>query len=374
MSMKYCRAVSAEGDDTCWASRTPGPHWSPTGVAYFLVLAVLLFSWASRLNGQVSISESTLNVSAQGDLPMFWHTLEGGIREESSGTTGYFKIENVADRPLREAVFYAAYYDLSGRLCFSLVLSQAASSPGQAELPPGESVLISSTAVGLFPAVEPTEAKLFLVQLKVSGQEALQKWDAPIRAPVTILDGSGSALQLAPQFTAAPEPVQDLILGTVTVGDRGVVENVGVLYAASRQAEQWFRDFVQKTSFYPATEGSVLQAGKALLLVRAVVKEGDVQSLVLPPQQSPSVKFYLQSQGGDFAIPITNILLVRPATQINKLTKAHEVVTINKPPAPPGLLELANKDTYWSSPAAKWVRDDSMPHHLRREVTAPLGR
>jgi len=318
-----------------------------------------------------STPQITLNVSAQGDLSKFWRILEGGLREEVAGTTGYFRVENVTDTAISDAVFYAAYYDSSGRFCFSLVLSQAGSSPGQGEISAGDSILIGSTATGLFPALEPTEAKLFLLQLRVLEQDTFQKWDVPIRAPVAILEGAGSMLQLAPETYPASEPVQDLVLATVSVDEKGMVKNVGVLYAASRQAEQWFHDFVQQTSFYPATEHGVPRVGNALLLVRAVVKEGDIQTQVLPPQRSPSVKSYSQSLGDNEAIPITNILLVRPTTQINSLTKTHEVVTINRPPAPPGLLELAYRDTYWSSPAVEWVRDDSMPHHIKREVAAP---
>jgi hypothetical protein len=341
-----------------------------------LVITVLLMLSGlsgSPLNGQgnPSIVDTGLSVSEEGEVSRFWRVLKAGVREELAGTTGYVKIQNVSDTPIEDPIFYGEYYDSSGRFCFSLILSQDKSQGEQGVIAPGESSVVGSTAVGLFPISQPKEVRLFLVQLSLPDKQQIRKWDVPIRAPVTLLGGFERDLRLPSETASAKKGILDLILANVTVDKEGIVTTLDVVHAASAQVESWFRDFVKQATFYPATNRDQPQDGRALLLVRAVTGEGDFRELVPPPQLSPWVNSYAESGQDSTASPVTNILLGRPAPRKNKLTATGEVLTVDSPPSPPGLFQLAYQDTYWSSPAVRLVRDDSMPHHIRREVTVP---
>lgn len=335
----------------------------------FLVLELLL---SPPLNGQANHStvETKLLVSAQGHVSTFWRVPEAGLREELLGATGYVKIQNISNTLINDPIFYGEYYDSSGQFCFSLILSQDKYSVEQGPIAPNESRMIGSTQIGLFPISEPKEVKLFLLRTGQLGQQEISKWDLPIRAPVTLVGGFQRDLQLTSEIASAKRELLDLVLANVTVNAEGIVTRLDVVHAASDQVESWFRDFVQQATFYPATNRGRPQEGRALLLVRAVMGEVDFREQVPLPQLSPWVKSYAESVQDNSASLVTSILLSRPATRKNKLTATGEVLTVDSPPAPAGLFQLAYQDTYWSSPAVRLVRDDSMPHHLRREIAS----
>jgi uncharacterized protein DUF6851 len=343
-------------------------HRAKRGTPAFLLVILCLFPLLG-LNSQINPVESRLIVSPEGQLSEFWRVSEAGLREELSGTTGYLKIQNISVAPIDDAAFYAEYFDSEGRLCFTLVLSQARNSAERGPIAPGEMRTIGSIGAGLFPASEPKEVRVHLLQLRSPGQtDELRKWDGRIRAPVTLSGGIQSGLQLSTETGSAKEPVLDLILASVSVNDEGQVTNVDVLRSANSRAESWFRDFAQRATFYPATDAGRPQNGQALLMVRAALGQSEGGQIVFtPPQLSPWVRLFLQSTNTDLC-PVTNVLLGRPATRINRLKPTGETVSFEIPPAPRGIFQLAFQDTYWSSPAVQWVIDESMPRHMRREL------
>jgi hypothetical protein len=343
-------------------------HWDKRGTPAFLFVILCLFPLL-LLNSQVNPVESRLIVSSEGQLSEFWRVSEAGLREELAGTTGYLKIQNISNAPIDDAAFYAEYYDSAGRLCFTLILSQAKNSGERGPIAPGDARMIGSIGAGLFPASEPKEVRVHLLQLRFPGQtDDLRKWDGHVRAPVTLSGGIQGGLQLTSEAGSAKEPVLDLILAGVSVNAEGLVTHIDVLHTASSKAESWFRNFAQQATFYPATDDGRPQKGQALLMVRAALEQAEGGQMVFsPPQLSPWVKLFLQSANSDLC-PVTNILLGRPATQINRLKPTGETVSFEIPPAPRGIFQLAFQDTYWSSPAVQWITDESMPRHMRREL------
>ncbi len=332
----------------------------------------LFFGLASPTSAQVGSVKTTVLVSAQGEVGTFWTVREAGLREDFTGTTGYLNVQNISDMPLDGAVFYGEYFDAVGRFCFSLVFSQDNNPVERGAIPRGESRVIDSVGSGLFPASEPKEVKVYLVQIRLPEQaSSVRNWDVLLRAPITLSGGVQSYVQLGSEAASAEGSVLDLVLANVTVNEEGIVTSVEVLHAASNEVESWFRDFAaQQATFYPATRRDHPEQAKALVLVRAVLKEGVLQNLLLPPRMSPWVKLYMRGVADMVAPPVTNIVFARPASQLNRLG----TTPLTRPPAPPGIFELAFYDSYWSSPAMGWVTDFSMPHHIRRQLIVSDAR
>jgi hypothetical protein len=342
-------------------------------ISTLVLLALQCLTIVPRASGQVSSADVDLRVLPQGEVSYFWNVVGAGLREDFSGTAGYVKVKNVSSMSIEDAIFYGEYFDSAGRFCFSLVMSQTRNSGERGAIGPGETRVIGSDSMSLYPTSEPREVKIRLVQVRLSGQtESVRKWDLPLRTPITVVDTSESAyespLQLSAEVASAKGLFLDLVFADVRVNARGNVTSVNVLQAASSQMETWFQDFAEhKAAFYPATVGSRPQDSHALVLVRAMLEGGNVQEAPLP-QSSPWVKSYLQSFDGEAIPPLTNVLFTRPATHLNRLTSTGETVIFKTPPALPGLFTLAFQWTSWSFPAVRWVRDTSMPHLLKREL------
>jgi hypothetical protein len=98
------------------------------------------------------------------------------------------------------------------------------------------------------------------------------------------------------------------------------------------------------------------------------LKEGELRNLLVSPGTSPWVRSYLKNRTDESLAPLTDLVFTRAGIQVNRLTSTGEIEVIKRPLAPPNLFELAFQDSYWSSPAVGWVKDDSMPHHVRREI------
>ncbi len=223
--------------------------------------------------------------------------------------------------------------------------------------------MIDSSTFGLFPALEPEEVKLYLVQLMLPNQpNPLRRWDVTLRVPVTVRGGGDSGLQLDPEMAPRGEALIDLMLARVTVNKSGHVKDVDVLQASTNQIESWFRDFVERqATLFPATERDVPQESYALILVRMASQEK-----LVPPRMSPWVKSYVQAAKDSVVPPVTTLVFMRPPTRVKPLGTSTDFT--ERPPSSPGLFELRLGDSRWSEPPVHWVVDPTMPHHLRREV------
>jgi hypothetical protein len=185
--------------------------------------------------------------------------LEAGLHQDFNGTTGKLKLQNASNVALEGAVLYAEYFDSVGRLCFSLLFAQDKNPGEQSPIAPGGISVIGSSTPGLFPASEPKEVRLYLVELRLPElPNSPRRWEVRLRVPVTIAGGVHSTLRLDTEVASASEPVLDLLLASVNVNQAGVATNVDVIHSTSSQVELWFRDFVQRqATIFPATDRDV---------------------------------------------------------------------------------------------------------------------
>jgi hypothetical protein len=300
----------------------------------------------------------------QGELPSYWEVPDAGLREQPTGTGGYLTVKNISKTSLRDAVFYGEYFDARGRECFSLVFSLGEKD----SVDPGKSRVVESATVGLFPAVEPEEMRLYLVQIGLVGQPSLlRKWDARFHAPVTVEVAGRTRVHLSPDLSFRSAAFLDLVLARVRVTSSGQIKNIDVLESSPGQTQLWFRDFLERqATFFPATDYGTPQESDALILVRAIPSDEQEADLLPSPTISPWVKSFVEAMQGSAFPPLTTFLLTRPPKKVKPMNSKDFV---DQPTSPPDLFEFTVGASYWSEPSFHWVVDPTMPHHLRREVT-----
>jgi hypothetical protein len=346
----------------------------PSRCTTLLPLVLLCSALVPLARGQITFANFPVRVSAQGELANFWQVRDATLRETGTETSGSLELKNILGAAVDGAVFYGEYFDAKGRFCFSLVFSQARNLLNSGPIAPGEVREVASSSVGLFAASEPEEVRLYLVQQRQAHRpNSLRRWDVPFRAPVTVtgsLDPETSKLQLDSGLVPSKEPFLDLLLARVSVNQRGQVEAVDVLDAASGAPESRLVSFIRELIFLPATDNGAPKTAQTLLLVRAVLSNDKdrIQNSPFPPRMSGWVKSYLARLTDIEVPPVTEILFARPTGKINR---AGTNEWVDRPPAPPGLFEATAWNSDWSVPAFRTVVDPSMPHHLRRELVAP---
>jgi hypothetical protein len=326
--------------------------------------------------GQGMPTRIELRASPQGELATFWQVLQADVREKFPETMGYLELKNVTTRTLTGGVVYAEYFDAAGRFCFSLLFSQGRNTRMKRGAAPGETVVAYSGSGGFFPALEPREVRLYLVQQSVAGEPGPPlKWSVPFRVPVTLDGGIGAdagKIQLGPGFGLGQGPVVDLASVRVTVDQDGFVDGAEVLGAADAEAGAWLLNFVHQLTFYPATDGDLPETADALLVVRVVLSEGPRWRQPPPPRASPWIRSYAaRVRGGGAVPPVTQVVFARPARRA-KLNGSDGWTTL--PPAPPGVFEVNALGSYWSDLPTNLVRDPSMAHHWRTVLVLPDAR
>jgi len=334
-----------------------------------LIAALFCIALVSPALGQIVGPNVELRASGQGDFTKFWLPHTAGIREDLGGMLGYLEAQNISNESLDGVVFYAEYFDAEGRFCFSLVLSREKRPERLGPIASRQIEPFFSSTTGLFIASDPSQVKLYLVQQTITSQSSPpQRWNVPIRAPVTIAGSMQieEKLQLGPEFTFTNRPVADLLLAKVLVDQRGSPHNVEVLQAANDQLKNWFLNFVrQRVPFYPSTVSGIPRQGEVLVLVRAatLVPQTGLQDSDREPRTAPWVKSYVTALKNTDVPPLMNLLFTRPPNKVRQNSKL-----VDTPAAPPGLYDILNPLGDWSDQAYRWVRDESMPNHLRREL------
>ena len=81
---------------------------------------------------------------------------------------------------------------------------------------------------------------------------------------------------------------------------------------------------------------------------------------------SPWIRDYVASLPEGELPPVTRIVFGPPSDKV-QLTPHGEYVP--RSPAPTDTLEIWNTGSDWSVTAYKWVKDESMPGHLARQLT-----
>jgi hypothetical protein len=321
--------------------------------------------------GQGVIKERSLTIHADSEVAALWQVLGASIRETFSGTDSLVELRNISGSPQKVPFFYAEYFDHAGRLCFSLIIGPTDRGLGERSIEPNQVLRLGSGAVGLFPALEPEVLKLHLLrQESVSpGANGIDLPDG-VRAPVTLGGGvkpEATKFSLNLSLPEAKAPLVDLVFAKISVDKQGVPTKVEVLNAFSNQVLDWFQEFAKhQLTYYPATEGPTLRADEVLLLVRITLPVNRSENTLPPVANSPWVQAYLKSVTANDIPPITQVVLQQPPTRVKRNGSTEWT---ERTASPPGVFELANIGSEWSSPAVGMVNDPSMPHHVRREIT-----
>jgi len=332
-----------------------------------LRILFLVLSYAIPGSAQNALSHTKLQVSEAPEATKYWKVLAADLVQEFDATTGSLKLENNSDQILDNVALYAEYYDAVGRLSFSLVFSQATNlGDDQTPIAPGMSRTLYSKARGMIPASTPTQVRTYVV-----GQTALNQNPAPndmvsLKIPATLggsLPSDFESLQLPAPLILAKGPVLDLLLAKLSIDERGKVAESHVLHSADPEIESWFNAFVRVLNFYPATLNSVPIASDALISVQAVVSKGVTSESYV----APWIRAYAASSADNEIPPATRIVFGLPAETIQSGSNSEYVA---RPPAPAGKLEIWNVGSDWSVTAYKWVKDESMPRHLARQLAS----
>jgi hypothetical protein len=333
------------------------------GVFLFTPFAFFLVGFFNLTKLQAKVENREIRVKPQGEASSYWAVSEAGFAEGFTGSGGYINVKNISNIPIRDAIFYAEYFDSQGRLCLTLVFSLHENDL----INPGESRTIDSVGSGLFPSVEPEEMKLYLVQLGFPDQpNPLRKWHINVRAPATIEEAGASTLQLGSDITSRPEGLFDLMLVRVSVDASGQAKSIDVLNSSSPQIESWLRDFLtRQASLFPATTDGVPQESDELILVRVVLGDENEPDTYASPGRNAWVQSYVKTIKGDTIPLVTTLVFTRPPLRVKPMNSPS---LIDRPASAQGLFELAVGSSYWSSPAVQWVVDASAPHNRRRRI------
>lgn len=331
-----------------------------------VTLAVLLFSFAIctplSVLAQVTLDRSQLEATPQKELTTFWRVQDASFREDFGGVAAAIAIRNVWNKPLDDAAFYAEYFDAAGRFCLSLLLTEEKISRDAGPIRPGEVGHFGALTSGLFPASEPKKVNLYLVRQRISDQASvLQKWETPIRVPVTIAGSVDATLQLN-SVSTGQQPFVDLVFGRVEVDERGNVGSVTILRSVSDELTLWFLTFIrQKVPFYPARDGARFKRSEVLVMVRALLSSsvGDVRSLPFLPDRSPSLTNYLANLAQNEIPAVLNFVFTPPIKSVKQNGQSAAPASV--------VFEERLPIGGWSEGAFKYIRDASMPRNLRRE-------
>ena len=349
---------------------TIGPRTVATLVFLLLLRGTSIAE--TSLNPFTKISRTEVSV-VQPDQQTSWIVRKAYVEEQLTATTGYLEIRNASNRALKNANFYAEYYDAAGRFCFSLVFSLNKNLEKQ-EGPLKRQGIRRLYSIGAFlaPASEPKELRVSLLGSGLSEVASGEEKRRPIRAPITMevrTPAEPDQLTLGPEIDVAKGPVLDLVLARVAVSRSGRSETVDVLGAESESIKSWFLRFVTNQVFYTATTDGVPQAGNILLLLRAVVSgkpPGGVP--FLPASASPWMANYVSESADQPLPPITEIIFARPPSRV-KMRGTTSWTNLPKPPF--GLFEPLTGSSEWSPGIFTMIPDPNSPNHFRRELARP---
>jgi hypothetical protein len=341
-----------------------------------LAFAVICIAFAPAIISQdLPAVRTPLQIIAEGDLSNAWKVHDASLGETITATSGYLEVENITNTSVEDAIFYAEYFDSARRFCFSLVFSLSKNVGVRGPAPPGEVRQLNSVGIGLATSSEAKEVRVYLVRRnKADLVNSLCKWNVSIRAPVTVgasVPSDADSLQVGAEVGQGRAPVSDLILAKVAVDRNGSVDQVDVINAVSGPVAAWFHHFVRQLTFFPATECDVPQRATSLMAVRIVLAEDTPLDSALLLRTSPWFELYMQTLKDPEAPIVSQVLFGRPPSQV-KLGDSNDFAEL--PPAPANLFKAISIGSEWSTPTVGWVKDPSMPHHLRRELPTESSR
>lgn len=323
----------------------------------------LLFLGAASLGaadqGSLAFRVTKVQVVPVGAFAGYWKARGAELRETFTATSGYIQIEDISPTAMEDAKFYGEYFDAAGRFCFSLVFSQAKNESNQSgPFAPGEVRTVVSMAASLAPAAEPTMMRLYSVEQRPVGEQKEVIYDeSVVRSPTAIMGGVEAGrgrLWLERELPKAEGPVLDLVLARAEVDSAGRLDRVKVLKAVSSEVEAWFRDFVSRARFTPASRGGLTEGSGTVLLARAVLSLAATQESPFLPRQSPWVKAYAEGLAGTEIPSINELRFERRPTRVKRLGS---LSWVELPPLPPGLFEYHASGSDWCPDVVKWFTD-----------------
>ena len=300
----------------------------PTGASarhLALLAAIFVVAQSARAAGKAGARRPAITVvpRLQGTVSSGWSVVRATVDEGLTGTDLLLCVRNTSGEPKLGPTFYAEYVDAKGRVCFTAILRRRDECQPSAFLRPGESRTLLGLSFYLFPASIPVTARLWPVSgLAQHGEVGAGRGRPPVEAPATLNSrgftvGRSAWRRVWLGADVAGEgaaPVADVLLALLDVSPRGSVSRLGVLWAADGGVKRWFLSLMRHHGFSPARRGSARVAGRALVLVRALVSLHCLPQDLTPPSSSPQVAAYLRGLAGTRVPPVTVILLL-PARQ-----------------------------------------------------------
>jgi hypothetical protein len=262
--------------------------------------------------------EVRLAVYPEGGVRTYWKIHGTTVSESLNLTESVLEVENVSKTTIEGAIFYADYFDATGRLCFNAMFNLAGNFGGRkGSVGPSEVRVLYSSAHLLAPAVDPRKAKVYLVRQKLKGgEEKLFESPNVINSPV-LVKGFGLAglpwqeLILGQELVGVHGPLLDLALARLSVGKDGNVRTVDVLNSVSPSVNSWFQDFVSHLRFTPPQRGGIALSGSTLLLARAVLTNKGISEPAHIPRRCPWIEKYIESHV-DIEVPPINTVFLQP--------------------------------------------------------------
>jgi hypothetical protein len=297
--------------DTSHAPTAEGTPRPATWLKYFGIFCVWTCVAAASETGR-PISKVEIQVEAEPGMLQRYAVLGGRVEGNVSDSAAYVEMEKVAV-VTGLARFYGEFFDDRGRRCFTLVFSSAF--PRQRlgpEWPAGQRRVLISQALNLGPAARP--ARLSLQELPSPYASRVDQGMA-VDAPPIISGGNAKLpwqrIELDSEIAAATGPVLDLVLARVAIDDKGVLEDVQLVYSISPGCTKWFLELIRHLTWNPALRAGRPAADQTLLLARAALTPTGMQAHPSPTWESAAVQRYANDLPGP-DLPAVNEIVVEP--------------------------------------------------------------
>ncbi len=293
-----------------------------------------------------------LKVVAEESVMGPWRVTGADISEDAVGVETHLEVLNSSGKGTAAGRFYAEYYDARHRRCLTAVFDLRKNREKRAgEMRPGEARTLISVTYELFPASEPTTVRVYRISETPlplpSGFGRTPSVSRPITIGAISLKATASWYHLClDQGTSAGAPaVLDLLIALVDVDGAGQAAEISVLSARNPEIQAWFREFAPHLRFLPGTEGGHPQAGKTLLLVRAMMPWMHPGVFPNPPRESDWVRDYTENTDNSDVSVINVVPLDRPLKQA---TSESQTVNPQVSTAPPLCFDYYGTGTEWS--------------------------
>lgn len=296
-------------------------------------------------SGPVAVLKSQLALTVDTGTSDQWHVLDASLSESLFGQRGLLKVEENQSSRDAKTKFYVEYFDREGRRCFALLFSPI-SRISVSKVTTGEGMLMKlvSGAEGLAPLTRPVSAHVSIVEAQQGSSNETNRAEVLVREPATIKSTSigvndrwNRVWLRSSELHQATGPLLDVALAQVDLDNRGRVDGLQTIGAASSAVESWLNDMLARTRFTPARLGGVPRSGSCLVLVRAAVSLRGIHDRYYLPRDCRWIARYLAMIGARGDLTPINVILLQPCES-----------THWKHPGRPGCFRYDGVGTEWS--------------------------